>query len=264
MAVNIFGFRRIWRGATGAKGKDGLSIRWFPESIARMFRENSICTYFFDTLTDGLVYDEKGAVVGLKNRSGSPMAKIMRNFQGLQRLKTGKYGVVLENTLFEIKNVELGVTSPTISAVCFTFKIETTSTESRFLFSNNDCSRALSLRKDRIQVWAEDQEPDLETEFETREWNTVFIQFSYFNKNQRDSFIQVNDDEPVNFVTNGSEITEDSLWIGGKPTGEAFAHGVIGSFQLYVKIMEEEPFLVPEKIYEPVMTSAEERVVKIT
>ena len=264
MSVNIFGFRTV--GQKGENGKDGLSIKWFPNSLARMFGENCICSYFFNTLTDGVV-KKAGAVIALKNRTGTIPATVVRNYRGLEKQETGNYALLLENSLFEVKNVDI-FAEQSLCCICFTFKIEYEAelVKSRFVFSNKNGTRAVSIRKDRVEVWSGDLlQPAIQLEIEYREWNTVFIQFSHWSEYKRDSFAVVNGGKSKGFDTVGSQTTEDSLYIGGKPTGDDYAEGWIGSFQVYRKIRDEgEDILpiVPEQIYRAVIIWAQDRVVK--
>ena len=260
MSVNIFGFRS--QGLRGADGRDGLSIRWFPKSIARMFSENSRCSYYFNTLTDGII-KKGGEVVALRNRTGKIEGKVIKNYKGLEKLETGNYALLLQNTLFECKNVDVFAFG-SLCCICLSFKIEVEAEleTSRFIFANNDTSRAVSVRKDKLEVWAGDQKPALTLQLELMEWNIVFIQFSQWTEFSRDSFAVVNFGKPEGFMTKGSLPTEDSLYIGAKANGDNFAEGLMGSFQLFRRLKDpgEKLPLMSEEIYQGVMESALVRV----
>ena len=111
--MDKFGYIRGRRGPRGPPGQDAVNIfTWFPLSALRMFRENSACTFYFNTVDDGILKkDEKP--IGLKDRYGEVKRKsevrnaiCIQNFQQPQKLKTGYYGIPLKDSLYRIPKVQ--------------------------------------------------------------------------------------------------------------------------------------------------------------
>ena len=66
---NAFGDNRS-AGIAGPAGKNAFDlISWTPLAARRIFRESEKINIYFDTATDGVIY-EKEKPVGLKNRTG--------------------------------------------------------------------------------------------------------------------------------------------------------------------------------------------------
>ena len=59
--MDKFGYIKGRRGPRGPPGQDAVNIfTWFALSALRMFRENSACTFYFNTVDDGILKkDEK-------------------------------------------------------------------------------------------------------------------------------------------------------------------------------------------------------------
>ena len=106
------------------------------------------------------------------------------------------------------------------------------------------------LKKNRIQVWGGEPGPVLEEMYRTREWNSVFIQFSYKSAVERDSFMILNG-EIFPFETKGGETDKDSLWIGARPIGYP-VNAVIAGLQVYEQRGSiQKNFLSPGKFTNP-------------
>ena len=59
MVDKFGGIGRKYRGLAGPPGKDALELeKWTSSSVLLMFRENEVCTFYFNTAKDGILYDK--------------------------------------------------------------------------------------------------------------------------------------------------------------------------------------------------------------
>ena len=126
--MDKFGYIRGRRGPRGPPGQDAVNIfTWFSASALRMFRENSACTFYFNTADDGILKkDEKP--IGLKDRYGEIKRKSevhnvihIQNFKEPVKLKSD---ILLKDLLY--RNTEISTVlelAPSIMNIAFSFRL---------------------------------------------------------------------------------------------------------------------------------------------
>ena len=144
MMYNAFGDNRSL-GIAGPPGKNAFDlISWIHHAARRMFRESERINIYFDTATDGVVYkDDKP--VGLKNRTGGPSINSIGSFPLIIQIGSGPYMMELQNSLFK-NNSETGVIAPSFVLFALSFKGMTVNTIPRFIFANQNFTRAISIQ----------------------------------------------------------------------------------------------------------------------
>ena len=184
--MDKFGYIRGRRGLPGPAGRDAVNIfTWFPFSALRMFRENSSCTFYFNTADDGVL--KKGQKpIGLKDRYGELKRKsevrnaiCLQNFQQPIKLPTGYYGISLKNSLYKISGAWLEAeVLPSIMVVAFSFKVAAPLTqEDCYIFTNKDNTRGVTISKNSLNILGSEER--LELEYDIRNWNTLILQYSF-------------------------------------------------------------------------------------
>ena len=185
--MDKFGFIRGRRGPPGPAGKDALQLDvWCSKSILQQFRMDASCCFYFDTRTDGILYDSTGKTpIGLKNRTGDDGQNAIC-LRGLKApVPTGKsFSIPLStNTCFEISRLSSGLQQTSVFIVAFSFKLIKPITDdlSYYIFSNTTSTRAVTLRKDWLDIaGCAKGSPQLKY-FKTG-WNFMIIQYSRVTK----------------------------------------------------------------------------------
>ena len=264
--MDKFGYIKGRRGPPGPAGKDALELNtWFPLSMVRMFREDEACTFYFDTETDGILYDKEKKPIGLKDRGGGKRnAKCLQNFQKPMKIssfRSSKYGLPLKDSLYFV-DVETGIAPSSIFIVAFTFKVAAKLTdENHYIFSNASKTRAVSITNKSLNFWGSETLPELKYKY--REWNTMIIQYSCISFEEEDRkydkcFFILNGEKGF-FRPRAYNIKDNELYIGGLKGGSNFANVVLGSFEVYFKTYDETPisYLIPEEIYNTIYAEIE-------
>ena len=179
--MNKFGFVRGKRGPRGYPGEDALKLHlWFPESILKLFRESASCSYYFDNATDGILYDKSGKKIGLKNQSESEKnATCVRGETG-SPVQTGKtYSLTLSKENCFLLKLSSAIKKSSVLIVAFSFKLKKPITDnfSYYIFSNENSTRAVTLRSDRLDI-AGCARGSPQLKYLTHSWNYMLIQYS--------------------------------------------------------------------------------------
>ena len=175
--MDKFGFIRGRRGPPGPPGKDALQIDvWCSKSLLQQFQASATCSFYFNTESDGVLDKKKG----LKNRVGDEKNAIcLRGFN--TPIKTNKsYSIPLSvDSCYEITNISSALRPKTVFIVAFSFKLVKAIKDelSYYIFSNTNSTRAVTLRKDRLDIAGFAQgSPQLK--YLTKSWNHMVIQYS--------------------------------------------------------------------------------------
>ena len=177
-----FGSIRSRRGPRGFPGKDALKLHlWFPESLLKLFQECATCNFYFNNTTDGIYYDGDGKAIGLKNQSKDEKNAICEGDFVPSLIKTKKtYSLTLKhNTRFKISNIGAAIKPKSVLVIAFSFKLlsEIKDEESYYIFSNNNGSRAVSIKKNYLDIaGCLDGSPQLL--YLPKAWNYMLIQYS--------------------------------------------------------------------------------------
>ena len=248
--MDKFGYIRAKRGPRGFPGKDALDINnWFPVSVVRMFRESEYCTFYFNTETDGILY-EGAKAIGLKDQGGRQNALCLQNFQ--KPIKIGKhYGLPLNGAVYKIPSIPTAVAPHCILIVALSFKVMSElSDENHYIFSNNTGTRAVSITKKSLNIWGTQELSELEYDY--RDWNTLLLQYSCMENTENDKcFFSLNGKRgfvrprPYKFGP------DNDIFLGASSKMTNYGNVVIGSFEVYNKIFEKTPptYLIPDEIY---------------
>ncbi len=229
------------KGDRGEKGVDGVAglnifLKWFPDSAVRMFRESESVTFYFNDAKDGIVWEDetkKTKPVGLLNRGSGENATLVTPtvFPEIAKLKTGKYMMQLNKTLFEIPNIYTATNDDSIVIFALTFKPLTVSMKDCYLFTNATGSRAVSIQNNILHI----RGPGSFTEiiFDPKEWNTLLVQYSFID-GRSECFFMINGRRGTLHHPGTPSKPDDKLYIGGHPTIEGSSiHTAIGSFEVY-------------------------------
>ena len=258
--MDKFGYIRAKRGPRGFPGKDALDINnWFPVSVVRMFRESECCTFYFNTETDGILY-EGAKVIGLKDQGGRQNALCLQNFQ--KPIKIGiHYGLPLNGAVYKIPDIPTAVAPHCIVIIALSFKVMSKlSNENHYIFSNNTGSRAVSITKKSLNIWGTHELLDLEYDYDG--WNTLLLQYSCMEKTENDKcFFSLNGRRGF-FRPRQYNIEDNDIFLGGTSKMTNYGNVVIGSFEAYNKIFEKTPdkYLIPDEIYKLVEEDIKFRV----
>ena len=269
--MDKFGYIRGRRGPPGPAGKDAVNIfTWFPLSSLQMFRQNSECTFYFNTADDGIL-KEGQKPVGLKDRyeelkrkSGVRNAICIQNFHQPQKLKSHYFGLPLKNSLYKISNVRIAAAFPSILVAAFSFRVTADlSWEDTYIFTDKIGSRGVVISKEKLNILGSEGRLDLEYEY--KDWNTMIIQYSnitefgqdqcIFELNERRGYFKLKKD------ANGEDEFGD-LYLGGHPEKRDFASVILGNFELYSKIFTPDPphYILPDGIIKELNADMNERV----
>ena len=248
--MDKFGYIRGRRGPPGPQGKNALPIHtWFPSSTLRMFREDEECTFYFNTLDDGVMNNGKGKFA-LRDRFGINHALCLKNFQ--KPIKVGKfYGIPLNDSLYKVKDVRTATVGSCICLVALTFRVKSEIKGDVTIFTNESETRGVTISKESLNILGTDP---LKLKYQYRDWNTIIIQYSN---------ITAGDAGKCFFVLNGhrgffrphENINKDDhiVYIGGNSKGKNTANVLLVNFELYYKILnrgqlEPSDYLVPQEI----------------
>ena len=269
--MDKFGYIKGRRGPRGPPGQDAVNIfTWFSVSALRMFRENSACTFYFNTADDGILKkDEKP--IGLKDRYGEMKRKsevrnaiCIQNFQQPQRLKTGYYGIPLKDSLYRIPKVQtIAELAPSIMTIALSFRLTGSLTQKdHYIVTNEDSTRGVSISKTSLNILG--SEARLELEYDYHDWNTIFIQYSLITKSGQDRCIfQLNGRRGFFNLGAAIRIPKKELFIGGHPEKRDFANVVLGSFDVYTHIFDQKDpphYIVPDGLISEFDEDMEDRV----
>ena len=274
MVDKFGGYGRRLRGPPGPPGRDAFNIfNWSPFSALRMFRENTSCTFYFNTADDGIVYDEDKKPVGLKDRcseirwkSNVRNALCLQNFQKPIILKSRYYTLPLKKSLYKISKLPSVTLDPwSIMITVFSFKVSAPLTkEEDFIFTNKSSTRGVTISKKSINILG--SEARLELEYAKNEWNTMFLQYSYLAGQGEDKCIFSLNGRRGSFHIKDVDFGEDNdLYIGGHPEKRNFTDIVLGNFEVYTRSNFDGPvppsqYLVSDKLIDMLEDDMDQRV----
>ena len=179
-----FGLTRGRRGPRGFPGEDALQFHlWFPESLFKLFQASATCLFYFNSGTDGILFDESGKKpIGLKNRSefGENNAICSRGVvkPTTSSGKTFSLNLSTDNC-FEIPKLTSALKPSSVFVVAFSFKLKKPIKDelSYYIFSNANSTRAVTLRKNWLDI-AGCFRGSPQLVYKKTAWNYMLIQYS--------------------------------------------------------------------------------------
>ena len=266
--MDKFGYIRGRRGPPGPPGKDALQLRiWCPESIVQQFRASATCCFYFNSRTDGILYDSTGKIPkGLKNQVDKEEHNAIC-LKGLKPpVKTGKsYSIPLTtDTCFEISRIGSAIKPKTVFIIAFSFKLIKPIKDDLpyYIFSNTNSSRAVTLRKDWIDI-AGCARGSPQLKYLKDGWNIMLIQYSRVTREGSDDrcFFILNGRrgyfEPVVYKND-----ERALYIGHK--SKPSANIELNYFEVHTKHFSElsgvGEYLLPETFSTLLLEDMEQRM----
>ena len=233
---NAFGDNRSV-GTPGRPGKDSFDlIHWIPHTARKMFRESELINIYFDTPTDGIIF-EKDNPIGLKNHGIGPSVDLVNNFPEITQIRHGKYMAELKNALFKIKPIQTGVTSPSMVLFALSFKGINYNINPRILFSNENMTRGITIQdrpvngEDRGFLKILSSGTSKEIEYDRTEWSILLIQYRCINNIVYCRYIL---NEEIGTLKPGKQDKKDghTLYLGGHPNQKG-AYTALGSFEVF-------------------------------
>ena len=268
--MDKFGYIRGQRGPPGPRGRDAFNIfTWIPFSGLRMFRENEACTFYFNTVDDGILYDENKKPVGLKDRGQIKWKSDIRNALCLQnflkpvRLKSGYYGIFLKNSLYKISGLPtVAETRPSIMIIAFSFKVSGILTdEDDYICTNKNNSRGVTISRNSLNILG--SQAQLELEYEVDDWNTMIIQYSCIAEGGNDKCIFTLNGIRGFFNLRIDKTEERDLYIGGHPDKRNYGNVTLGNFEVYTRIFDIEAiplhYVIPNELIQVLEDDMDER-----
>ena len=258
--INVFGDNRSI-GQRGPPGEDAFDlIQWAPRAARRLFQEAEMITIYFDTAEDGITKDESHKPNGLKNRGRGPNAALVQNFPLIHKIQTsvdGYFMMELRDSLFKIKPVRTGTTSPAVVIFVFSCKALEKSEKPRFLFSNENITRAVSVeeRGDEgvLKIYSSTETKEIKFDYE--EWSSLLLQYSCLNDIVHCHYI-LNDTSGSLDPGEQDRKPDDALYIGGHPKKKGACHSM-ASFEMYYSQSDK---LLPRKMCECLLQGVMNRV----
>lgn len=241
--INVFGDNRLI-GPRGEKGRDSFNlIRWAPDSVRRMYRESETVNFYFNTATDGVIFED-GKPVALKNRGKGGNAKLVENFPKIVQIEHRNFMIELDNSLLKINPILTGTISPSISIFALSFKTLCITEQPRFLFANENLTRAISLKERKTKDGYEgiltihSSKAKKEIAYDRELWNVILIQFSCVNHVVDCRYIFNQEMGSLDSGYQDKKI-DHSLYVGGHPD-KLRAHDAIGSLEMYYASIDED------------------------
>ena len=132
--VDVYGSsKRGPPGPPGESGRDAFDLHlWCLEALLQLFRESEVCTYFFNTVADGLI-TQGGKRVGLRDRYGKKHAMCLKQFEKPIR-EQEIFVLPLEGALYKIDRVMLALHPYSMLVVGLTFKVAKPLTAKQYIF----------------------------------------------------------------------------------------------------------------------------------
>ena len=251
--MDKFGYIRGRRGPPGPAGKNAFDMAgWIPKALLKMFRENTDCSFYFKTETDGILYDDKKHPIGLLNHGNSDSnAMCLSHFHKPVHIHGSFYALPLDHTIYKISNIET-VLRPTIVFVAFTFKIskELVPGKDYTIFTNNTGSRGVVISSKTINILGAQTRQELL--YDPTEWNTILIQWSNVSKGEDQCFFYLNEKRGF-FRPQKYEEDSRDIYIGGHPKSGECAPFYLTRFDVYTREWSGEQeeidnYLVPKEI----------------
>ena len=246
--MDKFGYIRGRRGPPGPPGKDVLQFHeWCPKGVLEMFRSSATCCFYFDSKTDGIVYEGKTAI-GLKNRiDGGKNAICLRGFN--TPVQTGKsFSIPLStDTCFEISRIQSAIQPESVFIVAFSFRLIKPITDDLpyYIFSNTNSTRAVTLRKDWLDI-AGCAKGSPQLKYLEKAWNYMIIQYSRVTTEGDDRCFFILNGRRGSFEPTVFENDARELYIGHKI--KTSANIELNYFEVHYKHFPEplDGYVLPE------------------
>ena len=155
----------------------------------------------------------------------------------------GRYALEFDHTLYRVNDIVLsGANDRSYTCLCVTFRISG-GDEEQFIVNNYENEnewlpfRGISATSTEIRIWGakNGQLSYIPIQHITREWTTVYVEWSNFNNN-RGTYI-IDNTESVLFTCNDMVIEETVICIGGKwkeGGNRDYLTGEISALELYL------------------------------
>ena len=231
-------------GPPGKKGKDAFDLyKWCPVSMLRIFRENEACRFYFKTEDDGILKKE-GKPIGLRDHLGKRNAICLQNFEKPVPIYD-VYAIPLRGALYEIKNIPLAVTPPTITLIALSFKVLPGVNNGR-IFSNKSNTRGVTISDQSTSITFIGT--SIQLKYNRKAWNTLIIQFSYISENKTKCIYSLNGEKGT---FNQKVHTFERDWTLHIGETRPCPNVLMGSFEVYCKMYPndaDKSYLVPDQI----------------
>ena len=233
-------------------------VGWMPTALLEMFRKNMKASFYFQTETDCILYNEKGEPIGLLNHGNSNFNAIcLSHFHKLKYVHEGIYGLPLNHTIYKITDIGTALVEPTIIFVAFTFKIAEELEEGKdyIIFTNGNSSRGVIISKQTINFLGGEERQELT--YNHGDWNTIIVQWSNVSGAQDECFFYLNENRGFIRPRKYEEDSRD-IYIGGHPSTGECAPIYLSRFDVYIRewYADKEPisnYLVPKEICELIL-----------
>ena len=256
IANNDFSFFAL----QGLAGKDSFNImKWLPNKMLDLYRQEELCSIYFDTLTSGLVYDADPSTVvwALKNHSDiTNNAKTVRNYAGLRQLKSEKYSLIFKDSLYKLPKLNLACLNEHTSIIVVTFKVSKLPEQKELLFGTKGLERGVMLVKNEIQILG--SAGYLKLPIIVDNYNTLCI--VYKNTASRDTSYYFLNNGGNYFKTNICKTypAPNGIYLGGSMDGKYSFNGEIVACEIYEGAYL--PSIEPMRLIEIVMGDHFKRV----
>ena len=263
--MDKFGYIRGRRGPPGPPGKDALQIDvWCSKSLLKQFQASATCSFYFDNETDGILYDSTKTAIGLKNRVADEKNAIcLRGYK--KPVKTNKsYSIpLLNNSCYQISQISSAIRPKSVFIVAFSFKLVKSIEDelSYYIFSNTNSTRAVTLRKDWLDI-AGCAKGSPQLTYLKSAWNLMLIQYSRMTDQGSDDlcFFILNGRrgsfEPSVFENDARE-----LYIGHKV--KKTANVELNFFEVHTKhFQQSDRYILPETFSNLLYKEMQRRLLK--
>ena len=177
--MNKFGDNRRY-GIQGPPGQNAFDMTgWTPKGLLRMFRENTDCSFYFKSETDGILFDDKKQPIGLLNHGDNDFNAIcLSHFYKPVHIHGLFYALPLDHTIYKISKIGTAVLRSSIMFVALTFKVSRKLEPGKdyTIFTNDNGSRGVIISSKTINILGAQTRQELT--YDSSEWNTILIQWS--------------------------------------------------------------------------------------
>ena len=253
-------------GPPGKKGDSATDIAyWFPKLTVSWWRKGETCSFYFDDADkDGVIFDEtKGKITHLRNKSADRLhAKALRIVRKREKESTNGYSLLFDKSLYFIENVTLACFLPSFSCLFISFKVSEFPKTRQYLVTSPKLEHALTIERNKIQVWNHTCLKPTELEYRSNFWTIVFVQW-VTGRNSRTGYFSVDSpSQHTTFETKNSNKEITGIYIGGIPSKkeEAYFSGKICCIDLYDSVYSgtlSEPLILPKQMQTAVMRNHE-------
>ena len=244
------------RGIQGVKGEPGdplgTMLRWMPSLLLDGFRRSSEFCYYLKKMTDfkwtSIASKKTTTIVGFESQSDNNRSADMET--GLikpQTLSDGGYCAELSRSMLRIMGVTIA-SRHRISILVITFKPLEVPVKSQCLIKNGN--RSITIKGNNIQIWTKSDGKPFEVNYNVKEWNTFYVQWSYTDTCKGFVYYRKYHSEVI--WKKQDAFVEDDVLIGDTGDESSFFVGCIAAMELYTLVDPEIPEL-PEIIRKKVI-----------